>query len=176
MKPRIKKFCSTKFHVTFPMFAKVKTHGEGQSPIYKLLAAKGEPKWNFHKYLIGKDGQVLAAFPSNTLDSPELRSAIDAAPTRRGGTFPSPRAAEPREPSPAARFSREAQRLRTALSSGRRRRLRFALAVALLHEGLEGCDGGGDHRARARRGFGVLIAREHQQPDLRPELQPCISG
>ena len=76
----IRKFCSTKFHVTFPMFAKVKTKGDGQSPIYKLLASKGEPKWNFHKYLIGKDGQVLAAFPSNiTPDSPELRAAIDAA-------------------------------------------------------------------------------------------------
>jgi glutathione peroxidase len=76
----IKKFCSTKFHVTFPMFAKVKTKGDGQSPIYKLLAQKGEPQWNFHKYLIGKDGQVLAAFPSKvTPDSPELRAAIDAA-------------------------------------------------------------------------------------------------
>ena len=76
----IKKFCSTKFHVTFPMFAKVKTKGDGQAPLYKLLAAKGEPKWNFHKYLVGKDGQLLAAFPSKTTpDSPDLRQALDAA-------------------------------------------------------------------------------------------------
>ena len=77
----IKTFCSTKFHVTFPMFAKVGTKGPGQSPVYKFLAAKhGEPKWNFHKYLVGKDGQVLRAFPSKVeLDDPELRAAIDAA-------------------------------------------------------------------------------------------------
>ena len=76
----IKSFCSTKFHVTFPMFAKVKTTGEGQAPLYKLLGEKGEPKWNFTKYLIGKDGMVKAMFPSKvTPDSPELRNAIDAA-------------------------------------------------------------------------------------------------
>jgi len=77
----IKKFCSVKFGVSFPLFAKVKTKGEGQSDIYKFLAAKhGEPKWNFHKYLVGKDGQVLAAFPSKvTPESDELRGAIDAA-------------------------------------------------------------------------------------------------
>ncbi len=78
---QIRSFCSTKFHVTFPMFEKVKTKGEGQSPVYGLLAAsKGEPKWNFHKYLVGKDGQVIEAFPSKvTPESPELRSAIDKA-------------------------------------------------------------------------------------------------
>jgi glutathione peroxidase len=76
----IKKFCSTKFHVSFPMFAKVKTKGDGQAPIYKLLSEKGEPKWNFHKYLVGKDGKILAAFPSKVApESAELRQAIDAA-------------------------------------------------------------------------------------------------
>lgn len=76
----IKSFCSTKFHVTFPMFAKVKTKGAGQAPIYKLLAAKGEPRWNFHKYLVGKDGQVKAGFASGvTPESAELRGALDAA-------------------------------------------------------------------------------------------------
>jgi len=39
----IKKFCSLKYHVSFPMFAKVKTKVEGQSPVYKLLGQKGEP-------------------------------------------------------------------------------------------------------------------------------------
>jgi len=77
----IKTFCETKYHVTFPMFAKVKTKGEGQSPVYKFLVAKdGGPKWNFHKYVVGKDGQVHAGFPSAVKpESAELRDAIEAA-------------------------------------------------------------------------------------------------
>jgi glutathione peroxidase len=60
------------------MFAKVKTKGAGQAPIYKLLSAKGEPQWNFHKYLVGKDGQLKAAFPSKVApESQELRAAIE---------------------------------------------------------------------------------------------------
>jgi glutathione peroxidase len=78
---KIKTFCSTKYKVTFPMFEKVKTKGAGQAPVYEFLTAKhGEPKWNFHKYLVGKDGKVLAAFPSKVApESPELKTAIDAA-------------------------------------------------------------------------------------------------
>lgn len=77
----IKTFCETKYHVTFPMFAKVKTKGEGQSPVYTFLVAKnGAPKWNFHKYVVGKDGQVAASFPSSVKpDSDELKTAIEAA-------------------------------------------------------------------------------------------------
>jgi glutathione peroxidase len=77
----IKKFCELRFKVTFPMFEKVKTKGEGQSPVYEFLARKhGAPKWNFHKYVVGKDGQVKAAFPSSvTPESAELKSAIDSA-------------------------------------------------------------------------------------------------
>jgi glutathione peroxidase len=77
----IKTFCEQKYHVTFPLFAKVKTKGEGQSPVYKFLTTgHGEPKWNFHKYVIGKDGQVRAEFPSAIKpDSPELQTAIEAA-------------------------------------------------------------------------------------------------
>jgi glutathione peroxidase len=77
----IKTFCSTRYKVTFPMFEKVKTKGEGQSPVYTFLASKhGEPKWNFHKYLVGKDGKVIAAFPSKVKpESDELRTAIDTA-------------------------------------------------------------------------------------------------
>jgi glutathione peroxidase len=76
----IKKFCSTKYNVTFPMFEKVKTKGPGQSPIYKVLTQKGEPQWNFHKYLIDKNGTIVGAFPSKvTPDAPELTQAIDAA-------------------------------------------------------------------------------------------------
>ena len=78
---KIKTFCSTKYKVTFPMFEKVKTKGAGQAPVYSFLTAKhGEPKWNFHKYLVGKDGKVIAAFPSKVApESPELKTAIDAA-------------------------------------------------------------------------------------------------
>lgn len=77
----IKKFCEAKFHVQFPMFEKVKTKGEGQSPVYKFLTAKhGEPQWNFHKYIVGKDGQVRAAFKSSvTPESREIKEAIESA-------------------------------------------------------------------------------------------------
>jgi len=77
----IQTFCSTKYDVTFPMFAKVKTKGPGQSPVYAFLTAQhGEPQWNFHKYLVGKNGEVLAAFPSKVSPSdPQLRAAIDEA-------------------------------------------------------------------------------------------------
>jgi glutathione peroxidase len=78
---QIRAFCSSKFHVTFPMFEKVQTKGPGQSPVYAFLSDKnGEPKWNFHKYLVGKDGKVVAAFPSAVEpDSPDLTKAIVAA-------------------------------------------------------------------------------------------------
>jgi glutathione peroxidase len=77
----IKKFCELRFKVTFPMFEKVKTKGEGQSPVYAFLSANHPaPKWNFHKYVVGKDGQVKAAFPSSvTPESAELKAAIDSA-------------------------------------------------------------------------------------------------
>ena len=78
---QIKTFCQKNYGVTFPMFEKVATKGGSQSPVYKLLTASyGEPKWNFHKYLVGKDGQVRRAFPSNVApDARELRAAVDAA-------------------------------------------------------------------------------------------------
>lgn len=77
----IKAFCDRKYGVRFPMFEKVQTKGEGQSPVYGFLtAAHPAPKWNFHKYVVGKDGQVRASFPSKvTPESKELRDAIDSA-------------------------------------------------------------------------------------------------
>jgi glutathione peroxidase len=77
----IKKFCETRYKVTFPIYEKVKTKGDGQSPVYAFLTAKhAAPKWNFHKYVVGKDGQVKAAFSSSVApDSEELRKAIEAA-------------------------------------------------------------------------------------------------
>jgi glutathione peroxidase len=78
----IKEFCRTKYDVTFPLFEKVVTKaGPNQSPIYAFLGTSGSlPGWNFGKYVIGKDGKVVAFFPSKvTPESPELRGAIDKA-------------------------------------------------------------------------------------------------
>jgi len=77
----IKKFCSLQYRVTFPMFAKVETKGDAQSPVYRFLTAHhGAPKWNFHKYLVGKDGQVIREFAAKVQpDAPELLAAIDEA-------------------------------------------------------------------------------------------------
>ena len=78
---QIETFCRTKFSIQFPMFAKVDVKGAQQSPVYAFLAAEhGEPKWNFHKYLVGKDGRVLAAFGSAVEpEGAELKAAIEAA-------------------------------------------------------------------------------------------------
>jgi glutathione peroxidase len=77
----IKAFCDTRYRVTFPMFAKVKTKGAGQSPVYQFLSAKdGQPRWNFHKYLVDRDGQVIRAFGDKVEpDDAQLRAAIDQA-------------------------------------------------------------------------------------------------
>jgi glutathione peroxidase len=61
------------------MFAKLSTRpGPGQSPVYAFLGTSGHlPAWNFSKYVIGKDGRIVAFFPSAvTPDARELRAAI----------------------------------------------------------------------------------------------------
>jgi glutathione peroxidase len=78
----IQGFCQKNYGVSFPMFSKVVTKkGPQQSPIYAFLGASGHlPAWNFAKYVIGKDGQVTAFFPSDvTPESKPLRDALDAA-------------------------------------------------------------------------------------------------
>ncbi len=77
----IRAFCDREFHVTFPMFAKVQTKGEGQSPVFAFLTAKHpKPRWNFYKYLVGRDGEVQDYFVSVTSpDSKRLRRAVAAA-------------------------------------------------------------------------------------------------
>ena len=75
----IAEFCRLTYDVTFPMFAKVSTlPGRDQSPIYTFLGTSGHlPAWNFSKYLIGKNGKVIAFYPSDvTPESRELRTAI----------------------------------------------------------------------------------------------------
>lgn len=77
----IRKFCTKEYEVTFPLFAKREVIGDEKDEVYRLLTAElEEPTWNFTKYLVGRDGQVLARFsPSTKPDDPELRGAIDEA-------------------------------------------------------------------------------------------------
>ena len=101
---QIASFCSVNFDVTFPMFAKVSVVGDGIHPLYRALvaaqpAATGEGPlrgkldgmgiatnpapgvlWNFEKFLVGRDGAVLARFaPDVAADDPRLRAAVEAA-------------------------------------------------------------------------------------------------
>ena len=77
---QIQEFCTLTYGVKFPMFQKVVVTGPEATPLYRSLAtATGvSPGWNFHKYLIGRDGRVVAQFPSKvTPDDPKLVAAIE---------------------------------------------------------------------------------------------------
>lgn len=80
----IKQFCTSKFDVTFPLFDKIEVNGANRHPLYELLAGKDSPfpgniTWNFNKFLIGKDGQILKRFDSKiTPDSHEVTTAIES--------------------------------------------------------------------------------------------------
>jgi glutathione peroxidase len=81
---QIFEFCSQTYGVKFPMFSKVAVTGAEPAPLYKYLqqdcAAKAAVKWNFHKFLVGRDGAVIASFGSKVLPSdPKLVTAIEAA-------------------------------------------------------------------------------------------------
>ena len=78
----IQEFCKRTYDVTFPMFSKISVLGEDKAPLYKFLTSRmgSEIEWNFTKFLVGPDGQVLARFPSKvTPDSPEVTAAIEKA-------------------------------------------------------------------------------------------------
>jgi glutathione peroxidase len=81
----IKEFCSSKFSVTFPLFDKLEVNGANRHPLYVALAGKDSPfpgdiKWNFNKFLIGKDGKILNRFESRvTPESDEMNAAVRAA-------------------------------------------------------------------------------------------------
>ncbi len=78
----IKQFCSRKYNVDFPMFAKSDVKGDGENSLYRYLtsAKGGEIKWNFTKFLIGRDGTILARFePAVKPDSPEVTAAVEQA-------------------------------------------------------------------------------------------------
>jgi glutathione peroxidase len=77
-------FCSTKFQITFPILAKAVVKGDGITPLYAWLTTKsskpGKIGWNFVKFLIGRDGQVIDRFSSMTSpSSSSLVTAIEAA-------------------------------------------------------------------------------------------------
>ena len=79
----IKQFCSSKYSITFPLFDKVEVNGANRHPLYVALAGKDSPfpgdiKWNFNKFLVGKDGKIVKRFESKVApDSEELTKAIE---------------------------------------------------------------------------------------------------
>ena len=81
----IKEFCASKYHVTFPMFAKISVKGDDQDPLYSFLTSKetnpdfaGDIKWNFSKFLVDRGGKVVARFePKDKPDSLEVTAAIE---------------------------------------------------------------------------------------------------
>ena len=79
----IKEFCSTKYHVTFPMFAKISVKGEDQHSLYTFLTNKvsdpdfaGEISWNFNKFVLDRSGKVVERFGSK--DTPEGEAVTTA--------------------------------------------------------------------------------------------------
>ncbi len=81
----IKNFCALNYDVTFPMFAKIEVNGEGAHPLYRLLKKQAPGllgteaiKWNFTKFLVGRDGETLKRYAPN--DKPErIAEDIDKA-------------------------------------------------------------------------------------------------
>jgi glutathione peroxidase len=83
----IQSFCSTTYGVTFPMTEKLEVNGPGAHPLFQRLTEAadatgeaGEVRWNFEKWLVDADGEVVARFrPQTQPDSPEVRHAIEQA-------------------------------------------------------------------------------------------------
>ncbi len=83
----IKTFCSTKYNVKFPLYSKISVKGDDKAPLYQFLTdpaanpkTGGEIKWNFTKFLVDRNGKVVARFESPVKpDSPEVTSAIEKA-------------------------------------------------------------------------------------------------
>ena len=78
-------YCSTKFNVKFPLFAKIEVNGPDRHPLYTFLSGEGAKfpgkiGWNFNKSLVGRDGQVIARYESKVApESDELVKAVEAA-------------------------------------------------------------------------------------------------
>jgi glutathione peroxidase len=79
----IKAFCERQYKTTFDLYSKIPVKGEAKDPLYKFLTsqpgATGEIEWNFTKFLVDKDGRVVARFPSKvTPEAPELTSKLES--------------------------------------------------------------------------------------------------
>ena len=80
----IKQFCESKFGINFPLSEKSTVKGANATPFFAWaaakLGAKEAPEWNFHKYLVDRQGHIIASFPSKTKpDAPEVTAAIEKA-------------------------------------------------------------------------------------------------
>ena len=83
----IKQFCTAKYNVTFPMMSKISVKGDNKHPLYKFLTEgkagedfAGDIEWNFAKFLVDRNGNVMARFASKTTpDSPQLTGAVEKA-------------------------------------------------------------------------------------------------
>ena len=80
--PEIKQFCTSKYHVTFPIFSKISVKGNDMAPLYRWLTTQegfaGAITWNFNKFLIGPDGRIGARFGSRVDPvSSELTSKLE---------------------------------------------------------------------------------------------------
>jgi glutathione peroxidase len=76
---QIQQFCSTNYNVEFPLFAKIEVNGDGRHPLYTYLIGDGEDiSWNFEKFLVDSEGQIVERFsPRTAPDDEELVAAID---------------------------------------------------------------------------------------------------
>lgn len=94
----IAQFCTARFGVSFPLFAKVDVNGPGAHPLWAWLTSgpdgvpAGDVEWNFTKFLLGADGRVVGRYPSRT-EPAELVEVIGTELARAGGTLPEPRTA-----------------------------------------------------------------------------------
>lgn len=83
----IQTFCSTTYGVTFPLSEKIDVNGDDRHPLYAALTVHadaegtaGDIRWNFEKFLVGRDGNVVARFsPLVAPEAPELRAALESA-------------------------------------------------------------------------------------------------
>jgi glutathione peroxidase len=83
----IAEFCSVNYDVTFPLTEKIEVNGEGRHPLYRELTKEpdaeghtGDIRWNFEKFLVGRDGEIVARFsPMVEPEAPEVTEAIEKA-------------------------------------------------------------------------------------------------
>jgi len=83
----VKTFCTTSYGTTFPMFSKIDVNGPARAPLYAWLTSEatqpdgaGDIKWNFAKFVVGKDGRVVARFdPTTKPTAPEVKQAVEHA-------------------------------------------------------------------------------------------------